>query len=151
MPALSPVDCCRDHIDALYLLAYLYTGQRHTAEDVVVDAVVSAATRRAITVAEPAAVWHLLAGHVHARGDRDLPGIEAGAEPAVALTRAGLSPRQREALALVGTGRKTHETAQLLGVTATQIHRDLRAGLQCLGTALKATAGPAAWRSSDDG
>ena len=144
MPSRSPVHRCRDHIDALYLLAYLYTGQRQTAEDVVVDVVASSATHRAIVVAGPSWVWHILAEQIHTRGGQRLVRVgagdlrvEAGDGLALSLARAGLSPLQREALALVGTGRKAREVAALLGVTTTQIHRDVCAGLQGLGTALR--------------
>jgi DNA-directed RNA polymerase specialized sigma24 family protein len=136
MPLRSPMQRCHEHIDALYLLAYLYTFQHDTAEDVVVDVLASSATHRAIMVAGPPWVWHILAEQIHGRSGQRLAGIAASDEPALALARAGLSSPQREAIALVGTGRKASEAAALLGVTTTQVHLDLRAGLQGLAGAL---------------
>jgi DNA-directed RNA polymerase specialized sigma24 family protein len=138
-PSWSPVHRCREHIDALYLLAYLYTGQHDIAEDVVVDVVARSATHRAMLVGGTPWVWHILAEQIHSWGGQRLLRLEAGDE--LPMARAGLSPPQREALALVVAGRRAGEAAVLLGITTMQIHRDLLAALQGLGSALRA-AGP---------
>ena len=52
---------------------YLYSGQCHRAEEVVVDAVVSAVTHRAVLVAGPPWLWHILAEEVHAPWPSDQP------------------------------------------------------------------------------
>jgi hypothetical protein len=99
---------CAAHIDALYLLAYLYTGEQTMAEAAVVDAVANTAADRAIRVAGPPWVWHILTSHVHP--DTGSPGHFR---------------RQREAVALVAAGRSPSHIGALLGITSTQVHSDV--------------------------
>lgn len=135
-PSSSPVHRCREHIAALYLLAYLCTGQRDAAEELTVDAIATAATHRAIMIAGAPWVWQILAEQIHYRASQYPSRDEAG--DGLVLDLAGLSPPQREAFALVAAGRKVREAAMLLGVTTTQIHRELGSALQGLGIALRA-------------
>jgi hypothetical protein len=101
-------DRCVAHIDALYLLAYLYIGEQTMAEAAVVNAVADTAADPAITVAGPPQVWHILTSHVHPNTDSP-----------------GHLRRQREAVALIAAGRTPAATGALLGITSTQVDRDV--------------------------
>jgi hypothetical protein len=101
-------DRCGAHIDALYLLAYLYIGEQTMAEAAVVNAVAHTAAEPNITVAGPPRVWHILTSHVHPNTDGP-----------------GHLRRQREAVALIAAGRSPADTGALLGISGSQVHRDV--------------------------
>jgi hypothetical protein len=93
-------DRCVAHIDALYLLAYLYLGETTIVAGTVDDP--------AATVGGPPWVWRILTSHVHPDTDGT-----------------GHLRRQREAVALIAAGRTPSEAGILLGITSTQVHRDV--------------------------
>jgi hypothetical protein len=101
-------DRCVAHIDALYLLAYLYLGETTIAEAAVVNAVAGTVDDPAATVGGPPWVWRILTSHVHPDTDGT-----------------GHLRRQREAVALIAAGRTPSEAGILLGITSTQVHRDV--------------------------
>lgn len=77
-PTRSVAQRCEDHIEALYLRAYLQLGDRTAAQDAVIAAVASAAglpsTPHGVTVS----VWHVLAAQLHSIF---LPDDQAVADP----------------------------------------------------------------------
>ncbi|MHB1928487.1 MAG: hypothetical protein ACYCUG_03505 [Acidimicrobiales bacterium] len=123
------VERCREHIGALYVLAYLRLGDRPAAEDAVVDAVVSVGGRA--EVLGPAQAWSAAAGHIDARPAPAFAADEAGS----VVRRAALRPHQRRALALLVAGRKPREAAELLGVSVADVYRMAHEGMQALHTA----------------
>ncbi len=56
---------CEDHIEALYMRAYLQLGDRTAAQDAVIAAVASAAGPPATPNGVTVSVWHVLAARLH--------------------------------------------------------------------------------------
>jgi hypothetical protein len=124
----------RSHLDALYLLALLYTGDVQLAEEAIVDAVVSASSEPSITDADPTWVWSVLASRFR------VPNEQTVVQGSIATTirMAGLSAGQRETMALIMTGRTPDDVALLLKVSAAQVQDDFCVGAWALNTAMGA-------------
>jgi hypothetical protein len=127
------IEVCRHYLDALYLLALLYTGEDQLAEEAVVDALVSAAKDPSITVTDPASVWSLLASCFR---DPNGPTVVWGSTAAT-VRIAGLSIAQRETMALIVAGRSPDDVAVLLAVPPAQVQDDFRSGAWALDAAMR--------------
>jgi hypothetical protein len=64
-PTRSVAQRCEDHIEALYMRAYLQLGDRTAAQDAVIAAVASAAGLPSTPPGVTVSVWHVLAARVH--------------------------------------------------------------------------------------
>jgi hypothetical protein len=117
------------HLDALYALAYLSSGNANGAQQAVIDAFTGVCGDPTGRSACRSGLWRTLADHVHLASDG------RGASPAVgpAPFRDGaLSPCQREAIALRLGGRRDRDAARLLGISLGELRREIRIGLQAL-------------------
>ncbi len=124
MAARCAIERSAGHLDAVYLLAYLYTGNRVTADGAIVDAVACLLHNPAAPTAGPVWVWRILADRIHAqlRVKPDCPGSLTGP----------ISPSsiERECIALVGAGRPVRDVAALLGMSTAQAQRNINRGLR---------------------
>jgi hypothetical protein len=130
---LLAIESLRDHIDALFLLALLYTGERRRAEEAVVNAMVAAAADPSITAGDPPWVWRRLASHLCPPND----GILMQGSSSVTPQTAGLSPLQCETMALLVAGRDVGEVAALLGLPEHRVPVEFRIATQALDRALR--------------
>jgi DNA-directed RNA polymerase specialized sigma24 family protein len=132
-PAVTElIDKCVEHVDALFLLALLHTGECRQAEQDVIDAIADAGMEHPATRAEPGPLWRLLASHFSVPDDRTVMRGSAAA----AIRAAALTPGQRQAMALVAAGRTAQGAAQLLATPVAQVEADVADGTRALGSAL---------------
>jgi hypothetical protein len=129
------IESFRDHIDALYLLALLYTGERRRAEEAVVDAMVAAAADPSITAGDPPWVWRGLAAHLCRSSEQTI--IQGSSAASVQM--AGLSPLQCETMALLVAGRDVHEVATLLDLPEKRVPVEFRSATGALDAALRSS------------
>jgi hypothetical protein len=129
------IESLRDHIDALYLLALLYTGERRRAEEAVVNAMVAAAADPSITAGDPPWVWRRLASHLRRPNEGN---VVQGSSPPTPQT-AGMSPLQCETMALLVAGRNVGEVATLLDLPEHRIPVEFRAATAALDRALRSS------------
>jgi hypothetical protein len=127
------VERCREHIGALYVLAYLYSGDRHVAEEAVADAVASLLAHPVPADGGPVRMWDLLASDIQGQNDR---GVFRGT-PVTTLQAVAASDVQRQCIALVAVGRTPHDAAVLLDTTVDRLHHNLRGGLRAFRVALR--------------
>ena len=124
-----PAEGILDHLDALYALAYLNSGDPEGAQQAVISAFINVRQDPKLTHTCPPRLWRALAGHVH-RTDEGRQALSA-AEPGP--FRAGaLSPHEQEAIALLLGGRREREAARLLGISVNMFRRYVRAGLEAV-------------------
>ena len=109
----SLIESCRDHIDALYALGLIRTGDDSLAMKAVANAIASAGADPLFGAAGPALLWRLLASHV--RGPDERPDLHQAATLEAAVTDLSL---KQEAIALVAAGRGLDYVAVLLGTFA---------------------------------
>ncbi len=124
-----PTEGILDHLDALYALAYLNSGDPEGAQQAVISAFIDVCQDPNLTHTCRPRLWRALAGHVH-RANEGRQALSA-AEPGP--FRAGaLSPHQQEAIALLLGGRHEREAARLLGISVNMFRRYVRAGLEAV-------------------
>jgi len=126
------------HLDALYALAYLSSGDPDGAQQKVIDAFTDLCRDPASRTTCRARLWRNLADHVHLANQelRDSPSNR----PAPFRDNS-LPAEQREALALRLGGRRDRESAQLLGVSLARFLRHVRAGLVSIQATRPSTVG----------
>ena len=124
MEARCAIERSAGHLDAIYLLAYLYAGNRVTADGAVVDAVAGLLHNPAAPTAGPVWVWRILADRIHAqlKVEPDCPRSLTAPIPPSSI--------ERECIALVGAGRPVCDVAALLGMSASQAQRNINRGLR---------------------
>jgi hypothetical protein len=127
------VERCIEHVDALYALALLHRGDCRNAEAAVVDAIATAAGDADLSTVGASQVWRCLASHFELSDDHE---VFIGS-PSATIRMAGLSATQREAMALITSGRRPNDVAILLGVPVEQVQEDFRSGTQALDRALQ--------------
>jgi hypothetical protein len=111
---------CRQHLDALWVLARLSAVTRAAAEEAVIEAVTATVADPAASVAGLGCTWEILSGNCDRLVVRD-PRCEL--EP---------SRAQRECIALVVSGRRPADVAELTGIPRHQVHQNLNAGLAAI-------------------
>ncbi len=125
----QPSDAMIGHLDALYALAYLSSGDADGAEDVVIEAFKRICREpRAKSPGEPR-IWRTLADHVHLANRHRA--ASPGSDPAP-FHAAGLSLDQQEAIALLLVDWRDTEVACLLGISPGEVRSHFRAGLMTL-------------------
>lgn len=124
-----PAEGIFGHLDALYALAYLKSGDPEGAQQAVISAFIDVCRDPKFTHTCRPRLWRALAAHVHRTGQRRqaLPAAEPGPFRAGAL-----SPHEQEAIALVLGGRREREAARLLGISVIMFRRYVRAGLEAV-------------------
>jgi len=122
------------HLDALYALAYLSSGDPDRAQQEVIDAFTDLCRDPPAPIICPSRLWRSLADHVHLASRAREDSSFGGPGP---FRDSALPAAQREALALRLGGRRDQEAAQLLGVSLARFLRHIRAGL----VAIQATQG----------
>lgn len=115
------------HLDALYALAYLGSGDPDAAEEAVIGAFDGVCTGSFAATRCRLRLWRLLADHVHLM--RRTAGAVAAAPPAP-FREGTLTDIEREAIALLLVGRREREAARLLGVSLHSFRRHARVGLE---------------------
>jgi hypothetical protein len=116
------------HLDAVFALAYLSSGDGYDAERVVTEAFIALSGEPADKFACGTCAWRALADHVRLSG-RDRAAVATGSAP---FKDGGLSQGQREAIALVLGGREPPEAAEILGVSLVGFEQQLWSGLEQL-------------------
>jgi hypothetical protein len=124
-----PPDGILGHLDAVYALAYLSSGDGDDAEQVVVDAFVALFSESTGKFVCGSCAWRALADHVRLADEQRCLSSAAVRAP---FKEGALSQNQSEAIALVLGGRGSPEAAVLLGVSLIVFERDLRSGLEVL-------------------
>lgn len=130
-----PANGILGHLDALYALAYLSSGNANGAQQAVIDTFTGACRDPTAKPTCRSRLWRTLADHVHLACDE--PGASPAAGPAP-FRAAALSPWQREAIALRLGGRRDRDAARLLGISLGRLRRELRFGLEALSAGLLA-------------
>jgi hypothetical protein len=142
----GPPDGVLGHLDAIYALALLSSGDGDDAERVVVDAFRALICSSAGKTVGDSSAWRMLGDYVR------LAGEEAGLSPATLrapFRQGALSQNQSEAIALVLGGRGAPEAAGMLGVSLLCFERELRSGLEMLHAVMRANASSCASDCSD--
>jgi hypothetical protein len=124
-----PPDGTLGHLDSVYALAYLSSGDGDDAEQFVIDAFLALCGESTGKFVCDSCAWRVLADHVR------LASCERGISPSdgrAPFRDGALSQDQGEAIALVLGGRESLEAADLLGVSLLQFERHLSSGLEML-------------------
>jgi hypothetical protein len=132
-------DCWED-IDALYVLAYLYSGDRCIAEEAVVEAVANVFVDPVAVVGGRNWLWQIMAANIRTQCEK---GLLRGT-----LCVGAVSDAQRQCIALIAVGRNVLEAAALLDTTVAQVRHDTHAGIRAFQLALGLQAGSAVGASS---
>jgi len=120
------IDSFRSHLDALYVLALLCTGERGPAEAAVVAAMVAAADDPSMVDADRPVVWQRLASHCTRPHT-----VAAGSSAATGRT-ADLSGMQLQTMALIASGHDVEYVATLLDIRPSQVRAEFRTGTAVL-------------------
>jgi hypothetical protein len=146
VPTRTAIESFRGHIDALYMMALLGTGDDRHAEEAVVDALVAASADPSVTSGDLSSVWRCLASHFR------FPNEQTVVRGSIAATvrMAGLSPLQRQSMALFAVGRDIDDVATLLHIRPAQVRVEFRTGAAALDAALQSLPAPTAKHPSGD-
>jgi hypothetical protein len=117
------------HLDALYALAYLSSGDADGAQDVVIEAFRRVGTEPLATSPGRSRIWRTLADHVHMANQQRAvsPGSVGGP-----FREGRLSSDQQEAIALLLVDGRETKVACLLGISPGEVRSHFGAGLTTL-------------------
>ncbi|HET9731050.1 MAG TPA: hypothetical protein VFP54_00100 [Acidimicrobiales bacterium] len=116
-------------MDALYVLAYLSSGDAEFAQEVVTDAFRSLCGEPLALTLGRADIWQHLAGHVLAGTG---PGEVAGEGARAPFQVGQLTSQQRQAIALLLVGTCQAEASSLIGLSPQAFRGHVRTGLTAL-------------------
>lgn len=125
------------HLDALYALAFLSSGNAAGAQQSVIDSFRALCADRVASVACPSVLWRRLADHVHLTSEAEEPQPDGSWAP---FRAAALPWHQREAIALLLGGRGQRDAARLLGVSIHGFRSYVHFGLKAVHASI--LAGP---------
>lgn len=117
------------HLDALYALAYLSSGDADAAQDVVIEAFKGLRTQPHADSPYRSRVWRTLADHVHLANQQRTPLRGSDQGP---FGEARLSSDQREAIALLLVGGRVVTVAGLLAISPGEVRSLSHSGLTTL-------------------
>ena len=117
------------HLDALYALAYLSSGDADGAQDVVIEAFKRIGTERLTMSPGRSRIWRTLADHVHWATQQRAVSLGSDRGP---FREGRLSSDQQEAIALLLVDGRDTKVACLLGISPGEVRSQFGAGLTTL-------------------